>query len=544
MAVLIVPDDGDERWPSLGGLICEWMEDNLVFGRGDLLGEPLVLSDEQRGFLYSFYELVPQGEENEGRRRFKRCAISIAKGLAKTELLAFIAAAEVAPDSPVRFDGWDGKGNPKGRPVRDPYIPLIAYTEEQSDELAYGALRAILLESRIGDQFDIGYERIIRLSGDGKVESLAAAPNARDGARTTFSGFDETHWMTLQKLHRAHDVMMQNLAKRKLSDPWSLEVTTAYEPGAGSIAEKTMEHAKAVAEGRAKDPSIFFYHREAGEEHDISTYEGARAAVEEAAGPSAKSWRDFEAIMTLWADPTKTREYWERVWCNRLVQSSRKAFDLAQFKALTKEFTVPEGSQIVVGFDGAQFRDATVLVATHIQSGYQWVAGAWEQPYGQENWQVPADEVDSCVASLFERYNVWRMYADPPYWQSWLATWQGRYGDKRVIEWWTNRRRQMSAALKAYENALSEGSLSHTGDALLVRHIGNAYRHDLPQRDENDQPFWLIRKERSDSPNKIDGAMASVLSWEARNDAIASGVLEVPVFPVEIESITEDLRPH
>src|SRR5690606_42026865 len=119
---------------------------------------------------------------------------------------------------------------------------------------------------------------------------------------------------------------------------------------------------------------------------------------------------------------------------------------------------------------------------------------------------------------MFERYNVWRMYADPPYWESWLATWQGRYGDRRVIEWWTNRRKQMSAALKAYSNAIKEGALSHNGDKTLIRHIGNCYKHELPQRDEDDQPLWLIRKERHDSPHKIDAAMAAVLSWEARTD--------------------------
>jgi hypothetical protein len=36
---------------------------------------------------------------------------------------------------------------------------------------------------------------------------------------------------------------------------------------------------------------------------------------------------------------------------------------------------------------------------------------------------------------------------------------------------------------------------------------------------------WLIRKDRADSPRKIDLAMAAVLSWEARSDAVAAGVL-------------------
>ena len=82
----------------------------------------------------------------------------------------------------------------------------------------------------------------------------------------------------------------------------------------------------------------------------------------------------------------------------------------------------------------------------------------------------------------------------------------------------------MSYALEAFETAMKSGELSHDGNAVLGRHISNACRLDLPQRDEVGQPLWLIRKERSDSPYKIDLAMAAVLSWEARMDAIAAGV--------------------
>ena len=107
-----------------------------------------------------------------------------------------------------------------------------------------------------------------------------------------------------------------------------------------------------------------------------------------------------------------------------------------------------------------------------------------------------------------------------------MAAWQGRYGETKVIEWWTNRRKQMAYALENFATAIEEGRISHSGDEQLIRHIGNARRHDLPQRDDEGRPLWLIRKERHDSPHKIDAAMAAVLSWEARTDAIAAGVLE------------------
>ncbi len=127
------------------------------------------------------------------------------------------------------------------------------------------------------------------------------------------------------------------------------------------------------------------------------------------------------------------------------------------------------------------------------------------------------------MRALFADYDVWRLYADPPYWQSWIATWRGLYGEERVIEWWTNRRRQMTAALEGFVTAIKEGTISHDGDKDVLRHLGNARKRELPERDEQGKPLWLIQKERPDSPHKIDLSMASILSWEARTDAIASG---------------------
>lgn len=530
-SLLAVPRD-ETQYPTLGPLVVEWMEHSLVFGPGDLRGEPLVLDDEQRGFIFRFYEVMPPEHKNAGRRRFRRCALSLAKGLRKTELAAFVAAAELAGDAPIRFDGWDEDGQPKGKPVRDPFVVLVAYTEEQSDELCYGALRAILAESPICAQFDIGMERIVRRTGEGKAVSLAGSPSARDGARTTFQCFDETHWHTSDKLHLAHQVMLANLPKRRIAEPWALEVTTAFEPGSGSIAEDTMDYARAVHEGRTKDAQLFFYHRQASDAHDLGTLEGVRSAILEASGP-ASSWRDIDGIVDMFQDPTSDLKWLERVWCNRPVQSTRKAFDVELFRSLKREdVTVADGSTIALGFDGAQFHDATALVATDLKTAHQWVVGAWECPPGADgiNWRVPEAEVDAAVSMCFERFNVWRMYADPPYWQSWLSTWEGRYGVDRVIRWDTNRRKQMAAALESYETAMHERKFTHSGDDLLVRHVANAHRHELPHRNEEARPQWLIRKERSNSPYKIDAAMASCLSWECYSDAIASGVAVSGIF--------------
>ena len=525
MTTFEVPALDPEPWPTLGPAVCDFIETMLCFGPGDLLGEPARLDDEKRGFLWRMYEVYARGHQFEGRRRFKRAALSLQKGSAKSELAAWIAAAEAHPDAPVRTVSWDGHGNPQGGPVTDPYIPMIAYTEEQTEELAYGALRQILDRCKAGAAFDIGLGRITRLQGDGKVEAVPGSPNARDGARTTFQHFDESHRFVLDHLKRAHRVMLQNTSKRAMADPWSLETTTAYAPGEDSVAEDTMEYARQVADGQIQDSRLFFFHRQADAKLDLAKEDDRRKAVIEAAGPAAV-WKDIESILGEWQDPKTDKAYWERVWTNRLVQQTRQAFDVERWRKLAKRQEVEQGDYITLGFDGSRYNDATVIVATHVDSGYQWCVGFWERPYNANpEWQVPESEVRAAIANVFDRYTVWRLYADPPYWESVVAAWAGEYGEERVIEWRTNRWKAMAEAVMGFHNAIQDGTLSHDGNERFQAHIGAACKLMLNLwDDQHKERLWVIQKERGDSPHKMDAAVAAVLSWQARCDAVAAGI--------------------
>ncbi len=538
----MVPDNDAKPWPTLGPRVCDWIERNCVFGPGDLLGQPATLDDETRALIYRAYEVNPQGRPEAGRKRFRRAAWSLRKGSAKTEKLAWIAFAELDATAPVRCVGWTKGGEPIGGPVTDPYIPLVAYTEEQSDELAYGALRQIILRSPRADAYDVGYERIMRKDGAGKAVSLAAAPSARDGARTTFQGFDETHRFTLANLKKAHRTMIANLPKRLLADPWALEITTAFSPGEQSVAEDTMEYARQVAAGRQKDSRLFFFHRQASD--DLAIYDDAgkvipkalKAAVLEASGPVAE-WSDVSGITEQWNDPTADRSFLERVWLNRLVRATDRAFDAEVWrKADRPKHKVEDGALIVLGFDGSRYNDATALVATEIATGFQWAVGIWERPldpgaaHERSDWEVPEGEVDAAVRSAFETYDVWRMYGDPPNWETHMGKWSGEFGEERVVRYRTNMWRKMCGALKGYRNAMQTGELTHgkgpgTADdhAALSRHIGNSHRLQLRTLDEDRVHEWVIVKERKDSVNKIDAAVAGALSWQARTDALTAG---------------------
>lgn len=559
MALLVVPPQDVEPWPTLGPQVCALLEGKggwpgSVFGPGSLKGQRYVLDAEKRALIYAAYEVYPQGHQWEGRRRYKRVGYSVRKGLAKTELLAQVAYVELHPDGPVRCDGFDANGEPVGRPVVDPYIPLLSYQKDQTEELAYGALYFICTEGPDADLFDATNERILRLGlhgqADGKCVPLAGDPGARDGARTSFQGFDEPHRLFLPRLVEAHETMVANLEKRVMEDPWGLYVGTAGEPGQGSVAEQLHREGEAIARGEQEDPQLFYFHRWAGEKHDdLATVDKRVTAIADATGPIGEYGPgQFHSIAKQWDRVGADKAYLERVWLNRWGRSGSQAFDLKQWQHLERARLIPDGAFVTIGFDGARFRDATAMVITDIRTGRQRLWGLWERPDDDSlkaqgvdpaEWEVPEAEVDQSLQDAMKRYEVWKGYFDPPHWTETVGAWAGRYPDQ-VSEWWTTRTKAMAFALKAYREAQATGACTHEwgrpgAEALEERfdtHIAAAGRKDVMLWDDEQVEgreqvrMWVLRKIHP--TRKFDAAMAGTLSWACALDARREGAKPRP----------------
>lgn len=545
MTTIVVPPLDDERWPTLGPQLVAWIEANLVYGPGPLKGEDYVVEPEFRAQLYRMYEVFPRGHDRAGYRRFKTCVLSLRKGTAKSEKAAIVAIAESHPDAPVRADGFhqvDGMWVPVGRGIQDPYIPMVAYTAEQAEEIAYGAVKTILENCAIGEGYDIGIERIHVLDRIGRaagtIKALAGAPSARDGARTSHQHFDETHRLNLPNLVKAHATMGENTFKRRDADAWSFETTTAFEPGDKSVAEVTHNEALDIAEGKVAKPTMFFFHRQAPDDaplptgtdpisgKPVVTPDDVRAALLEASGPAASWSADIEGLVDRWFSPKTDLRYYRRVWLNQVIAGLDKAFDLNKFKSLTVGPAPADGTQIVMGFDGARFHDSTCLWGC-TEQGLLFKIHVQERPPHAEEWEVDAAIVDSNVDAAFKRWDVVRFYADPPYWDDYVDRWIVTYGEERVIAWHTKRTIQMAEAIRSFVNALDVMGMSHDGSQELISHLGNAHKISTGHKAGDGEFLWVVYKERPDSPRKIDAAMAAILAWEARGDAIAKGLFVV-----------------
>jgi hypothetical protein len=531
VATLIVPPLDEEPWPTLGPGVCEFIETYGVYGPGDLEGQPYRLTDERRAQLYRAYEVHPKGTRLAGRRRFKQVSIEERKGVAKTEFAMEVVLPESHPEGPVRCDGFRKVGRlwqPVGRPMRRPYIPLVSYTVEQTEDLGYNVLKYIIENCDLVDDYDVSDERILVIDGgrvSGKIVPLAGSPNARDGALTTHQHFDEPHRMTLPRLKNAFTTMKENTYKRVGADAWTHTTSTAGLVGEQSVQEDIHEYAEAIAAGKVDDPRMFFFSRYARDDMPMETPEQVMEFLLEASGPNAEWSGDLDGLVARWFEPKTDQLYYKRVWGNQWVRGGSPAFDMESWKAQgDPDLIIPEGATIVAGFAGSSRRNSVALLIVDGDTNVRHLAGLWEAPADADReWEVPRDEIDQLVRSLPKQYDLWRLYGDPTKWGPWLDAWAADLGEKRIVGFDTTRLKPMAYACRNLATAVKAGETPHTASEKFTAHMGNARRIPVPVWDEETkEQLYRIAKERPESPRLIDAATAHVLAEEARNDWLAA----------------------
>lgn len=496
------------EFPTLGFAVADLIEAKCAIPDGDHAGEPFQLTDEMLRFLLWHYRIDPET----GRFTYGRGSQLVRpQKWGKGPFAAAVICAEADPEGPVLFDGWDAQGEPVGRPWATPWIQVTAVSEDQTANIWRALQPMIELGSIAADIPDTGETRINLPSG-GRIEPTTAAARSRLGQRITFSAQDEAHdWLKHNGGRKLADTQRRNLAG--MGGRW-IETGNAWDPAEESVAQQTAE---------SGEPGVFHDDVEPGS-GSIRNKADRRRMLRKVYGGSW--WVDLDRIdaeiaALLGRDPAQA----ERFFLNRKRASEDHAFDAERWDSLAAPGLEPDhGSLIVVGVDGARFADALAMVATEVETGRQWPLGIWERPeHAPDDYEHPSEEVDGAMLEAFERFDVWRVYVDPQWIDHLLDRWQGRWGDKRVTPWYTNRPRPISFAVRNYRAAMGAGDITHDGDDDLARHIRNARKQKVNVYDDDHRQLHTLAKDRPDSPRKIDGAMAGVLSWEARGDAIAAG---------------------
>jgi phage terminase large subunit-like protein len=478
---------------SLAPDVIAFIEALMVHGPGDVLGQPVKLTVEERRFLLWAYEV-----DERGKRVVRRGVRGLAKGSRKTEFAAWVAIAEMA--GPVRFSHWDEDGMARGRPVVDPYVVCAAASYEQAD-LLFTAARACITEGPLNDFFVTFDNEIQMKEQSGVLKRVPAVAGTNDGLRPTFVVADEVHEWTGSKA-RVHLVLENGLAKREGS--WSLSITTAGNPKQSSVGLTLYEYGKRVESGEIDDPGMLFAWREPKVNVDDLADETVREAALTEANP--ESWKRIDDLMRRYHEVPLHE--WCRYHLNMWVEPDEERWlPPGVWESLQAERPVPDGTPIVLGFDGSYSGDSTALVAATVEPvPHLFVLGLWEHPGGNVQWTVDHDAVEATVQEAFRRFDVREMSADPPYWSQQLNRWMEQYGEDRVLAFNTFVRKRMAAACSSFYQAASSEGLTHDGHPGLSRHCSNAVLKETAQG-------AYITKEDKSSPRKIDAAIAAVIAY-------------------------------
>jgi phage terminase large subunit-like protein len=172
--------------------------------------------------------------------------------------------------------------------------------------------------------------------------------------------------------------------------------------------------------------------------------------------------------------------------------------------------TIPDGTEVVLAFDGSFNGDTTVLtVATVDQRPHVDLVELWEA----DGRQVPIVDVEQAIRQACRRWRVLEIAADPFRWARSLQLLDGE--GLPVLEYPQSPGRMTPATARFYE-AVVNGQLTHSGDSRLARHVGNAVLRE-------DARGARLAKERKDSPRRIDACVAAVMAHD-RAAALAGAV--------------------
>jgi hypothetical protein len=500
---------------TIGWQVLAWTANYLRQPDGPDAGEPWKYTKEQARFVLWWYATDPAGRKFAYRRgMFRRL-----KGHGKDPLGGSICAVELC--GPCRPDGLDAHGEPVGIIHPSPWVITAAVSLDQTKN-TMRLFPGLFSDSAI-DEYGIDLGKEIIYTRRGLLEAVTSSPRALEGKRTTFSLKNETHhWLESNDGVAMSEVIERNLVKARGGDARSLAISNAHNPGEGSDAEADFDAFLAMQTGRGL-PDFLYDSVEAPAGLDIASEADVRAGVLAARGDSV--WLDVDRLTATILDPRTREGEARRFYFNQVIAGDDAWLTRKSWDDLAKKRPVPDGSEIVVGFDGSDTDDWTALRCETFQ-GYQFTPRfrdgklmIWDP--GQHGGYTPRGEVNAAVAELFTRYRVVRLYADPPYWQSEIDEWASQFGDKIVIRWATYRPRPMAEALERFRTDVLAARMTHDGCPITSKHVENAHADRRPQG-------VLIRKDRAISRNKIDAAMSSALAHEAALDATADGLWGKP----------------
>lgn len=513
------------EFPTLGYDVGEWIEEHCVIPDGYRMGQPYRLTDEMWTFLIHKYRLYTYAAPwpAPDALRYTGAQLRRAQKWGKDPFGAAIITAEAL--GPTRFDGWNAVGEPVGAPYPSPLIVCLGTSEDQTDN----TWRPLLSMIRLGPLIDLpgldcGQTRIELPSG-GKIEPATTSARARLGAPMSYVAITESHLFTLQGgFRKVAGAVKRNVAG--MDGRW-LELTNGWDPTEGSEAQVTAD---------SGDDRVYVDTIAPHRVEDLSDTEAVYAELLRQYGDSARERGGWVNVRGRILHEVQSARHMEadrrRFFLNEIVVGQSVFVDPIRWDMAARPDRLQAGESIALGFDGSKFRDATALVACRLSDGMLFQLRVWERPAdAPADWRVPTAEVDQVVRDTFAAYSVSYLYADPYRWQDYLDVWAAAWPG-RVVEFPTNVEQRMDKALERFGTAFGAGQIRHDGSEQMARHCKNAVLVKGAKKkprpgEETDIATHYMKMAKRGEGMLIDLAVAAVLAYTARGQAIEDGALNV-----------------
>ena len=507
---------------------ADWIEAHCVVPDGFRKGDPFQMYDWQLWCTVNFYRIKKTARVGQLATAFhyRRGQCIAPQKTGKGPWTAALVANEgVGPSVFAGFAkggelydcrdygcgcGWVyeyAPGEPMGIPRPTPLIQITAFSEEQTDNV-YRPLQSMIRYGPLGETMRVG-EAFIRLPNDGRIDVVTSSAQSRLGNPVTFVLQDETGiWTVANKMDKVATTQRRGAAGM---GGRTFETTNAPDPSEDSVALRTLE-------SRAEDifrfhrvPPAHLSYRNKADRRKIHRYVYAGSTHVDLDGIEA------EAAELMEKDPAQA----ERFFGNRLVYGADAFIEGESWDGRAKPREVPDGTPVVLGFDGSDVDDWTVIRA-ETEDGYQFTPtyGPDKRPtvWNPAEWggQVPRLEVDAAVDELFSRFRVVRWYGDPPGWETEHDQWAAKYGEKRVLRFETYRPVQMHAACERLRTDVlkADSGFTHDGDPTTATHVRNARKLARPNG------RYVLGKPAQHQ--KIDACVTSIVCHEAAGDVTAA----------------------
>ena len=512
---------------SLGRQVCQWIEWGLSVPSGPHYKKPIRLTHRQIKNAYDIYKFALI--DGKFQRLTPRVVRVGAKGEGKSPEAAMFSAVEFL--GPVVPYDVDDDGNLVGRADENALIQIFANSEKQGKRTTWRPLTSMLKNGRAGQKSGLYIGKTQIEVGSQLISYEAASADSAEGPETTFAVLEEIQYWVGTHMVELAETVVRNVGKKK---GWVFGPTNQPSVGQGSWAESQIN---AAAEQK---PGVLLIRPRATSEpiedlFDKDNKPLVMAQLAEVFGDSAdpeEGWVDLESVYRIMSSTSEYRA--RRYYLNESAKVEGRLVDPVMWERWKDPTAkIPEGADVVLGFDGSRSRDASGLVAMDMHTGVVELLGLWEKPIGvkREEYLIPKDEVRASIVAARERWRCRGLAVDPGIeWKTAAEQWALEWGEGHVssigdvtkkatygfvfIVWMNGQALRTHEIVSTFESAMGadEQPVTHSGDERLTLHVTNMMRADSRKG-----RYLSVDKESEEASARIDGGVAFLLAFWASN---------------------------